>query len=149
MTSIDPNVNTPEFADADFEADADVETLANEVLGQWGQPFCNPYPALVEGIETLYRTRLTFPKSWPEERREAFITYHADIDGTELSDRFDDLVDTTIDGYGQRNGVLLHPEDAAVLIDVARRVELSTLLTARLESDLPAAIAQSVAKDAY
>lgn len=56
-----------------------------EILAEWGQPLSFSRGQLATAMETLYRAELEFPPTWPEHRRETFITNHADLDVGELS----------------------------------------------------------------
>jgi hypothetical protein len=93
-------------------------------------------------IESLYRSRLPFPPSWPHDRCEEFISEHAAADADALRTTFDDLVDIVIDRYGRDYGVRLHSEDAAELIDAERRAALDEF-ERRLSVELPADIAEA------
>ena len=50
-------------------------------------------------IRDLYRSQLKFPPSWPQERRDEFITSNAEMDTIQLTAKFDDVIDTVIDRY--------------------------------------------------
>ncbi|TXH19466.1 MAG: hypothetical protein E6R06_24340 [Mycobacterium sp.] len=119
------------------------ERFAEQVIASWGDGTSDD--DLVASIETLYRARLAFPPSWPEHRRHAFITCHADLAAAELGGLFDDLIDTVINDYGLRYGVMPHSEDAAQLVHAARRDALDDFLM-RID-DLADEIAYAAAED--
>ncbi|GAB4908093.1 hypothetical protein MAHJHV65_46020 [Mycobacterium avium subsp. hominissuis] len=103
-----------------------VEHFAEQVIASWGDATTDD--GLVASIETLYRARLSFPPSWPEHRRQDFITRHADLAASKLGSLFDDLIDTVINDHGLRYGVMPHGEDAAQLVHAARRDALDDFL---------------------
>ena len=97
-----------------------------------GEPFSAAPPSSPTPHRELYRAELRFPPIWPEHRRRAFIVHHADIDSTELSTQFDDLIDTVTNEFGLAYGILPHPDDAAELITTARRQALDEFIDRRL-----------------
>lgn len=119
------------------------ERFAEQVIASWGNGTSDD--DLVASIETLHRARLSFPPSWPQHRRHAFITRHADLAAAELGGLFDDLIDTVINDYGLRYGVMPHSEDRAQLVHAARRDALDDFLM-RID-DLADEIAYAVAED--
>ncbi len=117
------------------------ETAFNEavdtILSEWREPFSAASTELTDALQELYRAELQFSPIWPEHRRRAFIAHHADIDSTELSTQFDDLIDTVTNEFGLAYGALPHPDDAAELITTARRQALDEFIDRRLNSELP------------
>ena len=107
------------------------------ILSEWGEPFSAAPTELTDALQELYRAKLRFPPIWPEHRRRAFIAHHADIDSTELSTQFDDLIDTVTNEFGIAYGILPHPDDAAELITTARRQALDEFIDRRLNYELP------------
>lgn len=142
MVSVYPGMMSiePEIWEGAISVSTEFETFANTVITEW--PDCAWSRQLEAAIEDLYRSQLQFPPSWTQDRREDFITSHADADAIELTATFDDLVDIVIDRYGREYGVLPHSEDAAELIDAERRAALSEL-EQRLRIDLPEDIAEA------
>lgn len=120
-----------------------VERFAEQVIASWGDSTCGD--SLVSSIETLYRARLSFPPSWPDHRRQDFITRHADLAASELGSLFDDLIDTVINDHGLRYGVMPHSEDTAQLVHAARRDALDDFLM-RID-DMADEIAAAAAQD--
>lgn len=98
--------------------DDDLENLATAV-SDW--PEISRSSQLDAAIRDLYRTHLSFPPFWTPEAREEFIEEWADTDAQRLATQFDDAIDVVIDGFGRQNGYLPHPEDAAEMIDEARK----------------------------
>jgi hypothetical protein len=121
-----------------------VGQFAERVITSWGDGTGDD--DLVGAIETLYRARLRFPPSWPEHRCQDFITHHADLAASELGTLFDDLIDTVINDYGLRYGVVPHSEDAAHLVDAARRDALDDFLM-RIDDDMAVEISTAAAED--
>ncbi len=119
----------------------------DSILAEWGQVCSLGATDLTAALETLYRAELEFPPAWPAHRREAFIAHHADLDAGELATELDDLIDTVTNDYGLRYGVLPHHEDAAELIDDARRNAIHSHVEHRLIYELPDEIGYAVADD--
>lgn len=99
--------------------DDDLENLATAAVSDW--PKISWSGQLDTAIRDLYRTHLSFPPFWTPEEREEFIEEWADTDAQRLATQFDDAIDAVIDGFGRQNGYLPHPEDAAEMIDEARK----------------------------
>jgi hypothetical protein len=128
-----------------MDMDPEFEKLAEGAITSWGRPDYG-FDQLAAGIEALYGARLEFPPTWPQHRREAFITARADAAATELGTVLDDLADTVVDRYGRENYRLPDAETASELITAARwaalvDVELSATY------DLPEQIADAAAAD--
>ncbi|MBE5472695.1 MULTISPECIES: hypothetical protein [Mycobacteriaceae] len=119
-----------------------------EILAEWGQPLSFSRGQLATAMEALYRAELEFPPTWPEHRRETFITNHADLDVGELSTQFDDLIESVTNDYGLRYGALPHPDDASDMIRTARLDALNDILQRRLDYELPNEIEAHSAEDA-
>lgn len=84
--------------------DSELEQLADAAVADWPDiSFSGEFDA---AIIDLYRSHLQFPPSWPQERRDEFIMSNAEMDSLALTERFDDVIDTVIDGYVRRHGVL-------------------------------------------
>lgn len=99
--------------------DSELGQLTEAAVADWPDiSFSGEFDA---AIIDLYRSHLQFPQSWPQERRDEFITSNAEMDSLALTERFDDVIDTVIDGYVRRHGILPHSEDAEALIGSARR----------------------------
>jgi hypothetical protein len=99
--------------------DSELEQLADAAVADWPDiSFSGEFDA---AIIDLYRSHLQFPPSWPQERCGEFITSNAEMDSLALIERFDDVIDTVIDGYVRRHEILPHSEDAEALIGSARR----------------------------
>lgn len=99
--------------------DSELEQLADAAVADWSViSFSGEFDA---AIIDLYRSHLQFPPSWTQERRDEFITTNANMNSFALTERFDDVIDTVIDGYVRRHGILPHSEEAEALIDSARR----------------------------
>ena len=95
--------------------DSELEQLADAAVADWPDiSFSGEFDA---AVIDLYRSHLQFPPSWPQERRDEFITSNAEMDSLALTERFDDVIDTVIDGYVRRHGILPHGEDAEAMID--------------------------------
>lgn len=106
-------------------ADSELEKLADAALADWPDiAFSGQFDA---GVRDLYRSRLKFPPSWPQERRDEFITSNAEIDTIQLSAKLDDVIDIVVDRYVRGHGVMPHHDDAAALIDAERRVAIHEL----------------------
>ncbi|MCB1288841.1 MAG: hypothetical protein KDB47_14305 [Mycobacterium sp.] len=118
-------------------ADTAFAEAVDTILSEWGEPFSAAPTELTDALQELYRAELRFPPIWPEHRRRAFIVHHADIDSTELSTQFDDLIDTVTNEFGLAYGILPHPDDAAELITTARRQALDEFIDRRLNYELP------------
>ena len=118
-------------------ADTAFAEAVDTILSEWGGPFSAAPTELTDALQELYRAELRFPPIWPEHRRRAFIVHHADIDSTELSTQFDDLIDTVTNEFGLAYGILPHPDDAAELITTARRQALDEFIDRRLNYELP------------
>lgn len=118
-------------------ADTAFTEAVDTILSEWGEPFSAAPTELTDALQELYRAELRFPPIWPEHRRRAFIVHHADIDSTELSTQFDDLIDTVTNEFGLAYGILPHPDDAAELITTARRQALDEFIDRRLNYELP------------
>lgn len=118
-------------------ADTAFTEAVDTILSEWGEPFSAAPTELTDALQELYRAKLRFPPIWPEHRRRAFIAHHADIDSTELSTQFDDLIDTVTNEFGIAYGILPHPDDAAELITTARRQALDEFIDRRLNYELP------------
>ena len=118
-------------------ADTAFAEAVDTILSEWGEPFSAAPTELTDALQELYRAELRFPPIWPEHRRRAFIVHHADIDSTELSTQFDDLIDTVTNEFGLAYGILPHPDDAAELITTARRQALDEFIYRRLNYELP------------
>jgi hypothetical protein len=99
--------------------DSELEQLADAAVADWPDiSFSGEFDA---AIIDLYWSHLQFPPSWTQEQRDEFITSNAEMDSLALTERFDDVIDTVIDGYVRRHGILPHSEDAEALIGSARR----------------------------
>jgi hypothetical protein len=99
--------------------DFELEQLADVAVADWPDiSFSGEFDA---AMIDLCRSHLQFPPSWPQERRDEFITSNAEMDSLALTERFDDVIDTVVDGYVRRHGILPKSEDAEALIDSARR----------------------------
>ncbi|CCK55019.1 hypothetical protein [Mycobacterium canetti] len=99
--------------------DSDLEQLADAAVADWPDiAFSGVFDA---AIIDLYRSHLQFPPSWPQERRDEFITSNAEMDVLRLTERIDGVIDAVIDGYVRPHGILPHSEDAEALIGSARR----------------------------
>ena len=110
---------------AAVSADSELEKLADAAVADWPDiAFSGQFDA---GVGDLYRSRLKFPPSWPQERRDEFITSNAEIDTIQLSAKLDDVIDIVIDRYVRGHGVLPHHDDAAALIDAERRAAIHEL----------------------
>lgn len=107
--------------------DDDLEKLATAVVSDW--PEISFSGQLNAAIHDLYRTHLSFPVSWTPDKREEFIEEHADAETQKLAARFDDAVDSVIDGFGRQYGYLPHHEDAAEMISAARTSAVYELLS--------------------
>lgn len=125
------------------------DTAIAEVLAHWGQPFSAANDQLRAAIEALYRAELDFPPSWPEHRRQAFITNHADCAAGELATQFDDLIDTVVNEYGLAYGVMPHSEDASDMIQAAREEAVADLIERRLNYELQDDIEQELQEDPW
>lgn len=99
--------------------DDDLESLATAAVRDW--PEISLSGQLDAALRDLYRTHLPFPESWTPDEREEFSEEWADTDIQQLVTQFDDAVDVVIDRFGRQNGYSPHPEDAAEMIDKARR----------------------------
>jgi hypothetical protein len=97
---------------------SELEQLADAAVDWPDISFSGRFDA---AIIDLYQSHLQFPPSWPQERRDEFITSNAEMDSLALTERFDDVIDTVVDGYVHLHGILAHSEDAEALIDSARR----------------------------
>lgn len=105
--------------------DADLEKLADSAVADWPEiVFSGQFDA---AIRDLYRSHLQFPPSWSQEDRDEFIENNADRDATQLSDKFDDLIDTVIESYGRQHHVVPHSDDARAMINAARKVAVYDL----------------------
>lgn len=99
--------------------DSELEQLADAAVADWPEiSFSGEFDV---AIIDLYRSHLQFPPSWPQERCDEFITSNAEMDSLALTERFDDVIDSVVDGYVRRHGILPHSGDAEALIDSARR----------------------------
>ena len=86
--------------------DSELEKLANAAVADWPEiAFSGQFDA---AIRDLYRSHLQFPPSWTQERRDEFITSNAEMDAIRLTAKFDDVIDTVIDGYVRQHGILPH-----------------------------------------
>jgi hypothetical protein len=104
-------------------SDPELETFADSVVTSWGTVSYG-VDQLAAQIEALYRYRLRFPPAWPQHRREAFITTHADAAATQLATLLDDLIDAALDEYGRENRCLPDAATARHLIHNAQRAAL-------------------------
>lgn len=105
-----------------FESNPEFTTLTDEAVTSWGDGLYG-HTELAAGIANLYRIWLAnhLPASWPQHRRDTFITNHADQAASELATLFDDLIDTITNDHGLNYGTLPHPDDHAEILETARR----------------------------
>lgn len=102
-----------------------LKKLADAAIADWPEiSFSGQFET---GIEDLYRSQLQFPPSWPQDRRDDFITDNAYIDVIRLTTKFDDAIDTAIDHYTRRHGDRPHHEDATEMIAAERRTAIYEL----------------------
>ncbi|MCH9733357.1 MAG: transposase [Actinomycetia bacterium] len=105
--------------------DADLKKLADAAIADWPDiSFSGQFDA---EIRNLYRSHLQFPPSWSEDEREEFIESNADMAAIQLSDKFDDAIDSTIDQHVRWYGVLPHREDATTAVQAARMAAIYEL----------------------
>lgn len=98
--------------------DADLKKLADAAIADWPDiSFSGQFDA---EIRNLYRSHLQFPPSWSQDEREEFIESNADMAAIRLSDKFDDVIDSTIDWHVRRYGVLPHHDDATTAVQSGR-----------------------------
>lgn len=107
--------------------DDDLEELATAAVSDW--PDITFSGHLDAAIRDLYRKHLQFPPSWTPDEREEFIEEHADTDAQQLATRFDDAIDTVVDGFGRQYGYLPHHDDAAEMISAARTSAVYELMS--------------------
>lgn len=105
-----------------FEPNTAFTQLVDEAVASWGEIYYG-HAEFAAGIANLYRIWLAehLPASWPPQRRETFITNHADQAAAELGTLFDDLIDTITNDHGLAYGTLIHHEDHAAILETARR----------------------------
>ncbi|AQA03910.1 transposase [Mycobacterium sp. MS1601] len=105
--------------------DDDLENLATAAISDW--PEIRHSGQLVAAIRDLYRTHLSFPQFWTPQEREEYIEEWADTDVQQLATQFDDVIDVVIDRFCRQNGYMPHQEDAAEMIDKARKAAVYDL----------------------
>lgn len=109
-----------------FEPNTAFTQLVDEAVTSWGEVFYG-HAEFAAGIEDLYRIWLAehLPASWPQHRRETFITSQADQAAGELGELFDNLIDTITEQHGLDHGVFIDPEEHAARLETARRNALN------------------------
>jgi hypothetical protein len=103
----------------------ELEKLADAALADWpDMSFSGQFEA---SIRDLYRSHLRFPPFWSREECDEFITDNAHMDAIRLTTKFDDLIDTVIDGYEGQHWTRPHHDDAREMIDAERRAAIYEL----------------------
>lgn len=97
----------------------DLEKLADATVADWPDiAFAGQFE---RAIGDLYRLHLQFPPAWSHEDCDDFIAENADMAAARLTIEPDDLIDNVVDGYERQHGIRPHNDDAADMIDTARR----------------------------
>ncbi|OFJ55113.1 transposase [Mycolicibacterium grossiae] len=103
----------------------DLENFATAAVSDW--PKISLSGQLDVAIRDLYRAHLPFPQFWTPEEREEYVEEWASFDSQRLVTQFDDASDVVIDRFCRQNGYMPHQEDAAEMINKARKAAVYDL----------------------